>query len=274
MTLGFGILSWLGYESLENSLSTYKEENFFSLFSESIIFLPQQRLEETELAQSFGLTVYGNENNLGILGGFKALAQSMTSDIILLVENDCPLIVDYENAKKQILYGQSLIETNKVDIVRFRSRTNPGQDWSINRKYSKLYPPAVDSSLKKLNALLFRLSRFYKLSSFDGWSIYINHEEARKFPHSINYDEENDCYFTDSSHLSWTNQSIMVKKSFFLEKIIAYAEAVPTKRRINGFRNLEIEMNSCYWRKNKFKIAIPQGIFTHHRIGERGYSIK
>ncbi|MFT6072211.1 MAG: hypothetical protein ACJAXL_000746, partial [Alphaproteobacteria bacterium] len=93
------------------------------------------------------------------------------------------------------------------------------------------------------------------------------------FPDAAPYHKEDDYYLVDSAYLPWTNQSILLRREFFLDIIIRYAEMAQTKRRINGFRNLEIEMNSDFWRQGHFKICVPKGLFTHRRIGDRGYKI-
>lgn len=273
MSLGVGILSWKGKEALSVSLASYRRENLFSLFSEKTIFLPEQRPAETRLAGDYGLTVYGASHNLGILGGFKALAECLTSDIILLLENDCPLVENFTETKRQISYGEALLKNGEADIVRFRSRRAPGQDWSVYRKYHAYYPPADASFYAKSRATLLRALRPGKADKIRGLSIYANEAEAAKNSDIIRYDKENDTYFLTSAYLHWTNQSIMLKRDFFLKTIIAYAETAPTIRRINGFKNLEIEMNSDFWRKNAFNIAVPKGLFTHARIGDRGYKI-
>ena len=103
MTLGMGILSWKGGDTLKQSLNSYANANLFSLFDETVIFLPEQGDYETQIAKDFNLKIFGSDKNLGILGGFKALAQSMTADYILLLENDCPLIEDFTEAQKQII---------------------------------------------------------------------------------------------------------------------------------------------------------------------------
>jgi len=39
-SVGLGILSWRGHASLNQSLKSYAKEDFFSLFDEAMIFLP------------------------------------------------------------------------------------------------------------------------------------------------------------------------------------------------------------------------------------------
>ena len=86
MTLGLGILSWKGGDNLKTSLASYASENLLSLFDETVVFLPEQGDYETEIAHNFHLKTVGSPTNLGILGGFKALAQSMTADYVLLLK--------------------------------------------------------------------------------------------------------------------------------------------------------------------------------------------
>ncbi len=274
MKLGIGILSWRGEQSLKASLETYKNNNLFILFDEKVIFLPEQRLQETKIAQEFGLSIFGSQKNLGILGGLKALAESMTSEYILLLENDCPIIENFEEAKRQIHLGMDLLCSNKAHIIRLRHREKAGQDWSVPRKYYQMYPPSKADISRKLWLFTKRLMRPQKARRFKAWSIYTQESKnCSLYPEIVSYNVAHDYYLTDSAYLPWTNKSILINRDFFLKVIIAYAEIANTKRRINGFRNLEIEMNSDFWRFGQFKIAIPRGLFTHQRLDERGYEI-
>lgn len=274
MNISLGILSWRGEHSLYNALESYRKENFFSLFDEVVLFLPEQRPEETMLAQNYPVKIIGHSENLGILGGFKALAQSLSSKNILLVENDCPLICSHQAAQDQIHFAYDLLQKQQADIVRLRSRSKPGQDWGVNRKYRAYYPSKDAGQWEHILKFFKRLLRPQKAQRLKALSLYENPQEAAEFSDIIRYNKNQDCYFVSSQNMPWTNQSIMVQRDFFLEKIIAFAEKAPTKRRVNGFKNLEIEMNSPYWRRSDFTIAIPQGIFTHHRVDDRGYIIE
>ena len=109
-SLGLGILSWQDRLSLENALKSYRDQNLLSLFDQTHVFFSEQSPEDHALAAEFGLSSSGADENLGILGGFEALAQSMETDYIILVENDCPLIENFEEAKAQIEASQRLLE--------------------------------------------------------------------------------------------------------------------------------------------------------------------
>lgn len=274
MSLGIGILSWKGGDTLKTSLESYQNQNLFSLFDEKIVFLPEQQEYETQIVKDFGLNIAGHHENLGILGGFKALAESMTSDYVLLLENDCPLIEDFDTAKTQISLAQKLLSQKQAHIIRLRHREHPGQDWSVLRKYRALYPEKSASLITKFICFIKRFIRTQKAKRFMGWSIYSPESQNKSlYPEIITYHGDQGYYLLDSFYMPWTNQSIMIKRQFFLDIIIRYAETANTTRRINGFRNLEIEMNSDFWRNGEFKIAVPKGLFAHQRIGERGYKI-
>ena len=49
------------------------------------------------------------------------------------------------------------------------------------------------------------------------------------------------------------------------------AEYIQSKNYINGFKNIEIELNSLWWREKEFKIIMAPGLFKHNRLSYRGY---
>ena len=87
-----GILSWNGYDSLLNSLKSYEKNGLSKLTNHKYICLPEYKTEGIEIAKSFSYEPILIKQNLGILGGFKALAEKMPLGPILLLENDLPLI--------------------------------------------------------------------------------------------------------------------------------------------------------------------------------------
>ena len=55
------------------------------------------------------------------------------------------------------------------------------------------------------------------------------------------------------------------------EIIIKKAESIKSSRGPTGFKNVEVELNSSWWRKNEFNIIVAPGLFTHKRLSDRGY---
>ena len=71
--------------------------------------------------------------------------------------------------------------------------------------------------------------------------------------------------------MNWTNLAILVDRYVYLEKIIKTAEQIKSTKNINGFKNIEIELNNSWWRNNEFKIVVAPGLFKHNRLSHRGY---
>lgn len=267
-SLGLGILSWKDRLSLENALKSYRDQNFLSLFDQTHVFFAEQSPEDHALAAQFGVSSSGADENLGILGGFEALGQAMQTDYIILVENDCPLIESFAEAKKQIEASLRLLSKNDVQVVRLRSLREPGELFNTVDKYKRMHGNSVSSFLR-------RLVRPRKARGLAGIAPYVEEHPHDKFPTQVLMTNEaselGPIYKIDTRFLNWTNQSIMMKREFFLNQVIDYAKTANTTRRVNGFRNLEIEMNSSYWRNNDWFVGVPQGVFTHRRVGNRGY---
>ena len=81
----------------------------------------------------------------------------------------------------------------------------------------------------------------------------------------------NGFYLVSSQVLNWANLAILVDRDKYLDIIIKKAEETKTNKNINGFKNIEIELNSLWWRKQEFDIVIAPGLFTHNRLSYRGY---
>ncbi len=263
-TLGLGVLSWHGYETLRRSLESYRDEaGFLELFDERVIFLPEITEEGREIAAEFGFRASGQAKNFGIMNGFKGLATALSSDIVVMVENDCPLIETQAEALRQLNRGRALLESGDVQVVRLRSRRDPGEAFDTVDKYNRVYGDG-------LAAAALRMFRPDKAKRLIGTSVYVEDAPDEKFP-GIVRQVDDDFYLVPTSVMTWTNQSIMVGRQFFLNKIIARSESVNGRRKVNGFKNLEIELNDRWWRTRGWNIGVAPGLFTHRRLGDRGY---
>lgn len=269
--LGLCVLSWKGYDTLKNSLQSYADQDFLSLFEETCVFLPEAGEKGRAIAQQFGMKQSETAENLGILGGFEAMGHSMSTPYILLLENDLPLIETREVAERQIGDALEYLKIGKAQVVRFRHRIKWGYDFAAPDKFIRYFGEPNNPTSKHISAFVRRMLRPAKAYRLSGNAIYVYKDAHKRFPKEISYDPKTDFYLVSSSILPWTNQSIMIDRQFFLDHIIRYAKGATTTRRVNGFRNLEIEMNSPYWRKSGWKVCVSPGIFTHDRQGNRGY---
>ncbi len=265
MSVGVSILSWRGAETLRPSLESYAAAKLFDVFTESQIFLPDPDKAVIEVANAFEINVKTIPQNLGIMENMVAAAESMSTDYILMLENDCPLIEPISEVRRQLTKSLELLERHDVIMARLRSVRAPCQAFSGLEKYRRLYDGSLKSRITK------RL-RPDKLQRLTGYALYDGPESiGRHLPHFE--DVGDNFYLIDASVMPWTNQSILIHRETFLNKIIPLGRTVKTRRHANSLPNLEIELNkSPAWRSSGWKIACGPGLFTHERIGDRGYA--
>jgi hypothetical protein len=188
---------------------------------------------------------------------------------VLILENDFHLLTNQEITYQAIYQAYNLLKNNQADIIRLRSRINPGEPFCGTIKYKKYHPDANSHFFKKINTWLIRQLMPYHTHKSIGMMFYDQDKNIRNYSKIFSFVQN--IPVTDTRFLPWTNNPCLVKREFLLKNILQYAENYKTKRFVNGFKNLEIETNSYNWRKNRYKIALPEGIFTHKRIGNRGY---
>ena len=263
LSFSIGILSWKGYDSLENSLNSYKKNGLSNMTNHKYLCLPEYTEEGIKIAKKYNYKPILARENLGILGGFKKLAEEMPKGPILLLENDLELIENKNETFLQLQKSIRLMNEHRLIQVRLRSRKNPGEPFVGLRKYNNYWSDNIISKIK-------RILRPLKARKLIGTSVY-----CLENPDKIHYDFIkkicNGFYIVPSSILTWANLAILVDRDVYLEKIIKKAEQTKSKKNINGFKNIEIELNNSWWRKKKFKILITPGLFKHNRLSYRGY---
>jgi len=265
-TVGLGILSWRGHRSLDAAMSSYQKADFFSLFDDSMIFLPDPDENVRNVAAKYPLRIEASPNNAGIMTGMEEIAKRLKTTYIFFTENDCPLLETREEAQRQIDKAIKLLSQNKACMARMRHVKNYGETFNIIDKYYRYFPEP-----DTLAAKMRRLIRPEKARRLSGAAIYGTAAPSQKFPADIT--DANDGFFlVNSAVMPWTNQSILIKRDFFLDTIIPYCKSVPMGRNINGFKAIEIELNqSKFWTKSGWKIACGPGLLTHRRANDRGY---
>lgn len=265
-TIGLGVLSWRGHRSLDAAMTTYQKADFFSLFDECVIFLPDPDEDVQTIAAKYPLRIETDPANAGILVGMEEIAKRLKTDYIFFTENDCPLLEPRDEAERQITKSLELLISGQAKMARMRHVKQYGETFNIIDKYYR-YFPNPDTIAAKLRRL-FRSEKAHRLS---GAAIYGCDDPAKKFPKDIT-DAGDGFYLVDVAVLAWTNQSIMIERDFFLNTIIPYSKSIPLGRNINGFRSIEIELNrSKFWTKSEWKIACGPGLLTHKRANDRGY---
>lgn len=266
VTVGLGVLSWRGHASLRQAFESYHDADLFSLFDDVMTFLPEPTEEVMKVCDDFGVRYETQPDNKGILDGMEQIGLRLKTDYILFTENDCPLVESREEAQRQIARAVALLHDDRAIMARMRHTKNFGETFDTIDKYRR-YHPATGSYLASMRRL-FRPAKARRLS---GTSLYAGAGHAERFPRDIEKLSD-DFYLVSTRVMPWTNQSILIRRAVFNDTIIPYCKSVPFDRGINGFRSVEIELNSSkFWTKSGWKIACGPGLFTHRRAQDRGY---
>ena len=263
LSFAIGILSWKGYDSLENSLFSYKKYGLSNMTNQKFVCLPEYSEEGIKIVEKYNYKPILVKQNLGILGGFKLLVENMPQGPILLLENDLELIENKKETYSQLEKSINLLNEQRFIQVRLRSVKNPGEPFVGLKKYKSYWSDNIVSRIK-------RFLRPYKAHRLIGTSIYCYPEPHKVHPKIVKKIDKN-FYLVTSSVLNWANLAILVDRDVYLQTIIKKAEQTKSKKQINGFKNIEIELNNSWWLKNEFKILVAPGLFKHNRISHRGY---
>lgn len=254
LTFGIGMLCYGRYDTFRAALRTYREAGLFDLADEVLIAFNGLDEDGRALAAEHEVPCIGSEENTGILGGFKMLADGMTSDIVLLLENDLPLIESAAEVHRQIAIARAALADGSVDVFRFRHRLKPGYRDQAAWKFRRYYRPSILAQVR-------RLVRPGKAAKMIGNSIYVYTEPDEIFDEVERMPQG--WFRISARHMTWSNQSIMIRRRFFLDEILAYAEAHPSNRTVNGFPDIEKELNSSHWRNSGWHVGADLGLFTH-----------
>jgi hypothetical protein len=275
-TVGVGILSWKSYKTLEKSLQSYEKVGFKDLFDEVKIIFQEISEEDKALAKKYGYDYVGTSENLGIQNGHKLIHDNLSTDYVLVLENDNPVVEDDITVLNRFLKAIELLEKNKIDVMRLRHRWNFGESFSLE-KYLEYYDvrelhEKYCAETVKVNAIASiikffkRKFRTEKALRIAGYGLYYEKNPNELFPDLIEKIED-ELFVANSRIMTWTNQSVLLKHKFYGE-LLKYAEDNPSSRTANGFQDLEKPLNSKWWRNSNFKIGIGEGLFSHDRFDD------
>ena len=266
-SVGMGLLSWKAHLTLENTLSTYAGERLFSLFDQTRVLFQEASPDDFRVAARHGLDVDSTPENIGIHGGVKRLLEGLDTDYVLLLENDCPLIESHAEASRQLSAAMRQVDERHVPLFRFRSLSHPGQGFATRRKFLRYYADRVGAGHGHdyWSSKVRRMLRPAKASRLKGIAAYASDRPESLFPEAFER-TDHDVLLTSSAFLNWTNQSVLVDRRWMLDDILPFVERHPSRRLVNGFSDIEKELNCAWWRKQRFPIGLVAGLFTHERI--------
>ena len=257
------IITWKNPDKLTQTLQSFEEQSLFSLIDDCLLVSQETTDIERRLARKHGLSIVEHKENIGIEGAWRSGLEHAKHNYCLVMENDCPLIEEFETTSEQLSHAITLLSSNRAQVVRLRSRRKPGAKFYNVEKYSRYF--TVEGSkcswLQQAILALRRIIRPYKAKRLIGSSIYaIKNPQERH--HSITRIQD-DTFLVSSAELNWTNQSVMINKQFMTETLLSRVASHPSSRALNGFQDIERALNCKWWRQQRYVIAVTQGLFTH-----------
>ena len=267
LPISAGILSWGAPRTVANTLRQYG--SFPRRFSEFKIFFQEMSDADRAVADAAGVPYEGRAENVGIQAGMRWVVEGLTGEYVLYLENDFILDVPEEEAVAELSRALEWIRSGRVDIVRLRSRFNPGEPLIAPRKYSEVFTPAdIDPRFRLYGQIrkahpLVRWLRPFKSRRAAARAAYVEREPERLFPGI--FAREPEGLVTSSRYLNWTNNPVLLRRDLFL-RIADYADAHPSRRTVGGFPDFEKPLNCRWWRAQNLRIGLPDGIFTHNRL--------
>ena len=276
--MGLGILSYKAPETLKKTIASLEQQKAGSFFDDSVIYFNDFCDRDKEIADAFSYRAVGGPNI-----GFTAqqqLAEHLDADYIVLIQNDCPLIENFSELKKQLTMAVELIETGRIDLMRLRHQWHVGEGFCDVEKYAGFYNICVvneafiakehgldEEGLKHSWVKSFkRYIRPLKARRLIGRSVYVEKSPEKLFPKYIQ--KTGDVLIVDSECIDYTEQSFLIQKDFFLNTLCKFINENPKKRTLHGFQVPEIILNCLWWRKKHFKIGVCKGLFTHNRFDD------
>ena len=236
------ILSWKSEKTLLNTLGSYQRNGLLD-FSDDITVLFQEVSEKDfSIAKRYGVKSIGLNENIGIGKGITQLIKNAKYEIVLFLEHDWELIENKETFNSRLNSGIELLE-NGFDIVRYRSRKNPG------------YP--VHSMQHKGNELNY-YDTWHKVTSPHLLETLYWLDPAKSFPDKIH--KLGEYFVTTSRWANWTNNPFLLRKEFYTKNIQDVAVSS---------EHFERDIAE-WWVKQNFKIAQGEGLFTHNDLKKHG----
>ncbi len=242
LPISIGILSWNSGKTLKNTLASYRKNGLLELSDDITILFQEVSTEDKKLAKKFGIQYIGLQENIGIGKGISKLIENATYDTILFLEHDWKLTENKDMLLDRIESGLALLQ-NGFDIIRYRSRKNPG------------YPL---HSLRHKGQELHYYDTWHKVNSPHLLESLYWLDPAESFPDKI---QKKDGYFiTTARWANWTNNPFMLRKEFFFKNI--YDIALSSE-------HFERDIAE-WWVQQPFKIAQGEGLFKHYDLEKYG----
>jgi hypothetical protein len=265
-----GVLSFGALQTISRTLKAHRESGLIDCAGEFFVHFNAITPDDKAIAGDAGVPYTGTAENLGIYGGFRAIAERAKNPYVLILEND---VVPLPGAAVRDCLGSCVSDMMEHDIKSFclRSRREPGEG-SPYAKYIKtfgLLEPISPSLAPKKAASFSQLRMFLEhggIDKFRAASLFcerdpeaVQKQAVRKLPSSN--------YLTDSRYRNWSNQAVLVERQYFLDVVCRRVDEHPDPRLVNGHQDIERALNRSWWRRRRDRMGhAAEGVFTHRRL--------
>lgn len=241
--MSVGILSHRAPKTLINTLLSYKESGFINKTNDIFCVLQNSEKQKEEIAvcEQFNIRSVVMKDNKMMASGFREIYLQAKNEIILFLENDFCTYCSSEDVDYYLDSSVYFLVNGKADLVRGRSRENPG-----------------DPNYAKMNLSQIPPINFIKSKHLSECMYWVDHPDLL-YPTKIEKinSEKNlkTWYLTCSSSCNYTNNPYICKKDFFSKSILPYL--------VDG-NNIE-SMLTPIWARQNYKCIFGFGVFTHDR---------
>ena len=237
--------------TLQNSMNTWIEGELIQQASEVIIMVNEMNSEMMDFLdpytkEPYNMKIIYSYENEGILKGINWLMGNSTNEYFLFLEKDFRLVEELSCTIEQLDTGIELIESGRANVIKYRSRYNPGR------------PNWAEISYKGREDDIFSIQPNL-LCNFYHWI----DEPVQRWPNHFERCSENPLFFcVDSKFCNWTNNPFLVSKIWWFENYVFKFEQI--KRASAGF-DLEGFMNwdRDAWNDRGWTVAEGEGMFKH-----------
>lgn len=235
LNISVGILTWNAHATLENTLESYKRSGLLDMVNDVCIFAQEGKDIDYKIAAKYGTDIILSPNNVGIGLGLSTLAHAGEADNILLLENDWIILPEFFSiVYSELAKGLDMINKNKADVVKYRSRRAPGDPLYTLQFANREF----DSPKHLLECVHWR------------------ENPEIDFPEYIGKEPDTGLYYAKAKYANQTNNPCIYKKEFYIKTISPFSgEGNELEGKIDG-----------WWQEQDFTVAHGEGLFTHYRL--------
>jgi len=265
-----GVLSFGALQTISRALQAHRQSGLIECAGEFFVHFNAIIPDDRKIAEEAGVGYSGTAENLGIYGGFRAIAERAKNPYVLILEND---IVPLPGARLRECLESCVSDMIQHNIKSFclRSRREPGEG-APYAKYIKTFglsEPISPSLAPKKAAPFSQLRMFLEhggIDKFRAASLFcerdpekVQKDAVRKLPSGN--------YLTDSRYRNWSNQAVLVQRQYFVDVVCRRVEEHPDPRLVNGHQDIERALNRRWWRRRRDPMGhAADGVFTHRRL--------